>query len=384
MRLADLVQRTPGARLATMDDNTRILEFFDRAPMQTSGFALQYRRAPDFFRLLRYQGDRAHVVINVDDHGAVRGLGTLSLRTAWIGGAPATVGYLGDLRVGFDRTVIRHWRTLFADLITHARDIEELAECDAWLTTIMDDNRLARRVLASDRADAPTYVPLAPFTMRNVVARLPFTNGRGAGHWRSSWATPADADRLTAFYETENRGIPFGFRDELRRRLGTWDSLSVGDFIIVENGGSIVGCVAPWSAAAAKDMLVSRLPLGMRVLGGASALLPGGMVRVPRRGEPLRIAYLTHLTFSAALADADRLEVFRAIMDRVFAHWSATNWHCVAFADFEAWNLGRALRGYVQQTVPITLYTVHAPGRRVDHAARGHGGTPPAFEMATV
>jgi len=141
VRLAELVQRVPGARLATPDDNARILDFFDRSPMQTSAFALLYRRSPDFFRLLRYQGGRAHVLIFVDGQGDVRGLGTLSLRAAWVDGRAATVGTLGDLRIGFYRDAITHWRRLVSDVIARSREIDEVADCTHWRTTIMDDNR---------------------------------------------------------------------------------------------------------------------------------------------------------------------------------------------------------------------------------------------------
>ncbi|MEP7347141.1 MAG: hypothetical protein ABI877_17860, partial [Gemmatimonadaceae bacterium] len=162
LRLAELVERVPGGRLATPADNERILAFFDRAPMQTSSFALLYRRSPDFFRLLRCQGERAHVLISVDDRGELRGLGSISLRAGWVDGSATTVGYLGDLRIGFHRESIAHWRRLYSDVIARSCEIEELADCTHWLTTILDDNRLARRTLASGRADAPAYVPIAP------------------------------------------------------------------------------------------------------------------------------------------------------------------------------------------------------------------------------
>jgi hypothetical protein len=122
----------------------------------------------------------------------------------------------------------------------------------------------------------------------------------------------------------------------------------------------------------------------MRLLGRASALLPDGVLRVPRPGEPLRVAYLTHLTFSHILADADRLEIFRSMVDMVFDRWCTVDWHCLAFADFVEWNLGRALQGYVQQAVPITIYAVLPPGSIADDARSPRFDAPPAFEMATV
>jgi hypothetical protein len=382
--LADLVASVPGIRLATPDDNARILAFFDRTPMLTSSYALQYRRSPDFFNLLRYQSDHFHVLMSMNGRGDVTGLGTISPRPAWVGGEATTVGYLGDLRVEFDRHAIRHWRRLFGDLITHAGDIRELAGCTHWLTTIMDDNQLARRVLASGRGGAPTCVRIAPFTMRNIVGRIPFARTSDLrSPWEVRWAQPDDLERLTAFVEAHNRDLQFGFRGELARRLAQWDSLALSDFLIVMHGDSIVGCVAPWSASRAKQILVSRLPIAMRALERASTLLPGGRLQLPRAGEPLRVGYLTHLNLAANLTDADRVIVFRALLDRVFDRWGSYDWHCLAFADFAEWNLGRALRGYIQQTVPISIYAVLPPGSAPSDATR-QAGRPPAFEMATI
>jgi len=158
----------------------------------------------------------------------------------------------------------------------------------------------------------------------------------------------------------------------------------VTDFLIASVDDSIVACAAPWSASAAKQMLVSTMPLAMRLLGRVSAFVPGGMLRVPRPGEPLRVAYLTHLTFSHILADADRLEIFRSMIDLVFDRWPSVDWHCLAFADFAEWNLGRALHGYFQQAVPITIYAVLPPGSIADDARSTRSDAPPAFEMATV
>ncbi len=385
VRLAELVERVPGGRLATPNDNARILAFFDHAPMQTSSFALLYRRSPDFFRLLRYQGDRAYVMIAVDDRGAVRGLGTISLRAAWVDGSATTVGYLGDLRIGFHRESIANWRHLFRDVIGRSGEIEEVADCTHWLTTILDDNRLARRTLASGKVDAPAFVPIAPFTMRNVIARLPFARGRGrSAHWRVRRAEPADADHLAKFFETENRSIPFGFRDELRRRLSEWDGLTLGDFIIASDGDTIVACTASWSPSIAKQIMVSQMPMSMRVLERTSRILPRGGVRIPRAGEPLRVGYLTHLTFAAGLADGDRLTVFRGMLDRVFDNWPEVDWHCLAFADFAEWQLGRALHGYIQQTVPITVYAVLPSGSNPERMRTMSAVAPPGFEMATI
>jgi len=141
--------------------------------------------------------------------------------------------------------------------------------------------------------------------------------------------------------------------------------------------------VAPWSPDAAKQTVVSRVPAILRLVGCGARVLASPPIRVPEPGEPLRMPYLTHLTFASRLTPDERAGMFRSLLDRLFDRWRGADWHCVALCDFDAWNLGRALRGFVQQTVPITVYAVVPPGGAPDAGARPGMG-PPAFEMAMV
>ena len=391
MRLAELVARYPNTRLATAADNGRILDFFERSPMHTSAFDVQYRRRPDFFRLLQYQSDRAFVFIAEDDEGSLRGLATASLRPGWVGGQPTTIGYLGDLRVRQDRRFSAAWRRLFADLLTSAPHVEELADCTHWFTTVLDGNRAALAALGREarasrrvhRSPQPSLVPIGPFTMRNLIMRLPSAGrSRRQGRWEVCDASAADAAALTAFFEEENRVAPFGFRGELARRLVRWDGLSIADFAYVADDIGIAACVAPWSPGAAKQTVVSRVPTLLRLVGRGARALPSPPIRVPEPGEPLRMPYLTHLTFASRLTPDERAGMFRSLIDRLFDRWRGADWHCVAMCDFGAWDLGRALRGFVQQTVPITVYAVVPPGR--DPWSGLEPVCPPAFEMAMV
>ena len=383
--LADFLSRYPDTRLATAADNARLLELFDTAPMQTSSFDVRYHRSPDFFRLLAHQAERSFVIVTETAAGALAGVATLSLRPGWMNGQPTTIGALGDLRVKLHRAAVPRWRRVFADLLTHAPAIEELADCTQWFTAVLDDNRRGRRSLEARGDDAPRLVPLAPFTMRNLVARLPLPRARHRpAHLRIRRAQPSDREALAAFFESENRGLALGFRGELDRRLARWEGLSIEAFVYAADAQGIVACVAPWSPSPVKQTVVSRVPTALRWLGAFTSRLPGPRVRIPRAGEPLRMPYLTHLTFAARLDDRARASVFRALLDRLFDEWTDADWHCVALCDFDAWRLGRVLRDFVQQTVPITVYAVLPPGGSPDALAAMRGGGPPAFEMAMV
>ena len=386
MPLADFVARTPTARLATPEDNPRILAFFDRAPMGASAFAVQYQRAPDFFHLLRWQSDRSHVFITVDERGAVHSMATVSLRPGLVDDRPTTVGYLGGLprrlRPGVDPTLAPILRRRAVGL--RAGEIEELADCTHWYTAVMVDNRLARLAIGHERAGR-RCMPLAAFTTRNLVARLPGFRPRlpAAGAVRS--AAAGDAARIDDFFERETVRCRWAFVRSWGRRLARWDGLSLGDFLVVEDGDELLACAAPWSPAAAKRTVVSRVPVPLALAGRAARIWPGrAPLRVPVAGEPLRMLYLTNLVFAAGLSDAARRLAARALVDRVFDQWADSEWHCLALCDFASWKLGPALRGYVQQTVPITVYSVTPPGRPPEEHNRMRWVGVPGFEMAMV
>lgn len=381
--MAELVARYPNVRLATAADNGRILEFFERTPMRTSAFDVQYRRRPDFFNLLDYQGDRVFVFVGEDDEGRVCGVSSLSLRPGWVRSRPTTIGYWGDLRVIPDRVRSRVWRRIFTEIVSHAPEIEELADCTHWYTVVIDGNHDGLAALRS-RPEQPHYIPIGPFIMRNLVVRLPWAKlFRARDCCKAFAALPADTKALETFFEEENRRTPLGFRGEFGRRMSRWDGLSVKDFVYAADDQGIVACVAPWSPSAAKQTVISKVPTALRLFALATRLLPSRPVRVPAPGEHLLALYLTHLTFAARLTAAKRAAVFRTMLDFLFDHWREANWHCVSVSDFAAWNLGRALGGFIQQTVPMTVYAIVPPGR-AHQAADIQGPTPPAFEMAMV
>jgi hypothetical protein len=391
MRLSEVVERCPTARLATRADNARILEFFEQTSMQTSAFDVQYRRRPDFFKLLDYQSDRSFVLVSEDRRGALQGVGSLSLRPGWVGGQPTTVGYLGDLRIRWSRDLPSAWRGLFSDLVSRAGEIDELRECTHWFTVVLDGNRAARAAFQDDRrtggrrrAESPRLVPIAPFKMRNLMMRMPFSGrSRLPREWRLQQAGDGDHAMLRAFMEEVNRRMLMGFRGELDRRIAAWEGLSIRDFVYVSDPQGVVACMAPWSPCVAKQTVVSRVPRSLRLLGRAARWLPGSSLRVPEDGEPLRTPYLTHLTFAARLSPESRARAFRVMLDDVFDRGKRSDWHGVALCDFESWNLGRDLGGFVQHTVPITLYAVVPPGQQ-DRMKPAEDAAPPAFEMAMV
>src|SRR4051794_29165243 len=109
-----LLAAYPSIRIASSDEeeNQRILRFFDQSPMKGSSLSLRYERKPDFFALLRMQAPRSLVVV-ADKGGEIASVGTISVRAGYVDGRVVSVGYLGDLRIAFDRRLLVQWRKVY-------------------------------------------------------------------------------------------------------------------------------------------------------------------------------------------------------------------------------------------------------------------------------
>ena len=178
------------------------------------------------------------------------------------------------------------------------------------------------------------------------------------------------------FLKRENRHLPFGFCGEFERRLACWDGLSITDFVYAIEGDEIMSCVAPWSPSQVKQTVVSRVPPALRLLGLAASLFPHPPLRIPGAGEPLRSPYLTHLTFSRRLTEAERASVFRAMLDDLFDCWRDADWHCVALCDFRIGVWGGFCAGLSSRRFR-SLFTPwchpgNRPTKRMPCAAMGH------------
>ena len=353
MDLKSLIGRYPGVRLAGPSDNEALLRFFGNAPIVGSSLELRIDRSPDFFALLRYQGEDSFVFVYEAPTGDIRGVASLALRDGYVHGQLRRVGYLADLRMQFAREPLRIWRRLFADLLKEP--ITEFGNCDHWVTAVIDENHSADRALVKAKRGDHRYDLLTPYWMVNVFAKpWPTILAKDALGTRVRHATIEDEDRLRSFLDRESRTQAFGFRfgEELPRRLRTWKGLRIEDFWIAEDHAEeIQVCTAVWSPSAAKRNVIDRLPLSLRVL---RPFLP-----VPHQGEAVRSLYLTHLTFRHELSVLEKESVSGAFL-KLYAEKRSPDLHMISFCDFPALKLHACLRDYLKQTIPMSLYVVRS------------------------
>ncbi len=278
---------------------------------------LSYEREPDYFAADAIEGDahRTFIAANQVD-GEINAVFSLSARERYVGGTPRKICYLGQLRV---RQGYAGKALLIRDGFGLCRDALADAGVEPYFfTTIIADNKRALRILTSGRGNIPTY------RLLGTIAVLALScHRRRAGCNRNSRfvtaATMADMDDIAAHLQRHGRRFDFSpvwSRNALLCPLRA-RGLSPGDFLIARSGGRIVGCAALWDQQGVKQNVVRgyRPPVGpVRPLLNALAPITG-LPRLPRRGEMLNTAFISHFAVedgtdqvAAALVDAALME----------------------------------------------------------------------------
>lgn len=359
-------------RIATRDDNERILEFYRKLSMLGGPFNIQFVKDPDYFRFMDYEGKPHYVLVMEDDQKNLEGMCALAVRPCYIDGKIERVAHISDLRFlrKRDRKTKTDWKDLAREFVATGHEIDELGGCKIFLGSFVLANKFARDAFTSLKT--PFDIShVANYQMVNLVGRKPlkWAGLRGRAQARTvsvSRGTEADRAALRTFLDNESKRRALGFvyageDGELDRRLATWDGFTMNDFFIARNNaGEIIGCFAAWDLSAGRRIIVDNFPAGLGVVARAAKNLGRN---VPTPGNALAVLYLTTLELSHTLDKEARGTVFGAMLDALYESGIPNAFHMVAYCDYDNESLLHAVdSAYFTQRTPTLLYQMHSKG----------------------
>lgn len=280
--------------LARPGDDDALRRLLRENPMDGT-VRVTLEREPNGFLATTIEGDcHRTVVARAADGGRLIGIGSLAVMTAFVNGAPARVGYLSQLRI--DRTQPARARALRGGfgMLGELRREEGPALC---VTTIIEDNVRARRLLEAGLPGLPRYEPIdelvtlvIPVTARagRTGASPPLVRGPA-----TTWDEIAEClDRNARRHQLARRWTIDDLRSGERTR-----GLGLGDFAARTEGGRVTGCAAVWDQRAFKQTVVAGyapwLATARPLLNLAAPLLRHP--RLPAPGRALAAAFASHV-----------------------------------------------------------------------------------------
>ena len=294
-------------------DNADLLRLLEEMPMP--GFIrIAYQRAPDFFDALGVEGRSSQVVVGRDANGdRVIGMGTRSIKPAYVNGEVDDIGYLSGLRLKPEYRRGIHLARGYKKL----RELHADGQARLYLSTMLNDNSVAQR-LTEHRARLPAYHDIGQLH-HMAIAPGRLSPERAAARFAIRAARQEDLPQVVDFLNSEGpkrQFFPAYTVEDLTSADGLLRGLEPSDILIAWDGGRIAGVVAAWNQKAYRQSVVNgfapwfRLCRPLYNAGAAVARLP----RIPPAGSMLNYACLSlvcirnddRAAFAALLAEVLR------------------------------------------------------------------------------
>ena len=284
-------------------------------------------REPDSRLAAGIEGDRHFALAVRDGDGRVVAIGSRAVRTVWLDGEPARLGYIGQLRRDPSAAPAAGpiLRAGFATLAS----TREPGELPFDLTSIAADNRPARRLLERGLRGVPPYRPLGELVTCFVPARGGRLTHRALPAVLPGGARMAEVAACLARNLARHQLAPVWSAADLasgERCRG----LAGRDVFVVPSGGTVRGCAALWDQRAFKQTRIHGYPPALaRLRPLLNPLLRlRGAPPLPAPGSTLAAAFLSH-----AAVDGDDPDAFLALVEsaRAAARARGIDWLVTGF-----------------------------------------------------
>jgi hypothetical protein len=269
--------------LATPRDNLELQQFSLEAAMP-GAIRFCFDRTPDYLAALCVEGRQSEVLVCREGRsGRLVATGHRSVKTAFINGKPETLGYLSGLRVEAgvrSGQLLARGYGLLQTLHTHR-------PCQVYLTTIMEDNLLAKKVLLSGRFGLPAYHDLGRFCCM-AVSLDGGSRDRSARGVCVRPGTASDGEAVVEFLNREGRSRQFfpEYRlEDFAVPGGLLANLEWADVFLAFRAGELVGVLAAWDQRAFRRWRVTGYASWLRLMM-APVNLVAGLRKMPLLPEP--------------------------------------------------------------------------------------------------
>jgi hypothetical protein len=298
--------------LAVPDDNAELLRFSRNAEMP-GAIRFSFDRSPDYLGALCVEGRQSEVLVCRETQtGRVVAIGHRSVKSVFVNGQPAPVGYLSGLRL--DPSVRN--REILAHGYAFLRKLHAARPAQMYLSTIMEDNLPAKAVLLSGRGGLPGYHDFGRFCC--MAVRLPSRSaGGGRSGIRARRASAADGPAIIGFlnregrsrqffpeYQVEDFGAPGGLLSHL-----PWE-----DVFLAFRGDDLIGVVAAWDQRAFRQWRVTGYSPWLGLLR-----IPFNLVAKVRKMPllPKPALPLDYFILSLACVRGNDRSVFKVLLEEV-------------------------------------------------------------------
>ena len=242
--------------IADQKDEAELRRFIASMPMPGS-ISIRLERNPNFFDAAAVEGNFNETLMVRDLNGSLTGIGNRSEKSVYINGREAVIGYLSGLRVAEKHRSLRYLTQAYAQL----KKLHDEGNAAFYLTTIVDENERAVKVLESGRGALPEYKYFGEY----LTFLLPSVKLNRKSAVEVRLAASSDMPQIISFLNEQGRNKQFfpvyTEKDFVSGLLKNLDKV----FVAVKNG-KICGTMGIWDQHSYKQVVVDSYSKTMKLV----------------------------------------------------------------------------------------------------------------------
>jgi hypothetical protein len=256
--------------LASPGDSDEILEILEEGHY-SGKMRLLYTRRDDAFASLMKEGEEVNIITCRDTlHNTIASIGACALRTLYVNGEPARVGYLFNLKTR------SRYRKMFRFLhkgYDYCRQVLENKNSPFCLMTILEGNEYAIKLLEKRRSFMPDHYPLGTYEVYAFKTRMRCKSIPGLDFRQ---CTRADMAAVVRFLNERGKNyqfFPVVNLEDFQEENITGPCFK--DFYGLYNDrGELVACGAVWDQKKYKQYIIKGYKGFLKYIAPVSTLLP--------------------------------------------------------------------------------------------------------------
>lgn len=334
--------------LATQHDDQDLRRLIASIPIP-GNISMIYTREPSFFDSVNIMGKKSDVFI-AKKNGDILAQGMASYLDCYINGEAKEIGYLSSLRI---EEQLRTTRCVFQGF-DFVKKLDADRNIPFYLSTIIEDNHAARKVLTSNRMSIPKYIDIgryityaillqkcnhsifqSAYNIKNIIDErelnsiIDFINKEGS---------------KKQFYPVYTKKDLMGFKGfDFRNLWGCYDH------------NELIGVIGCWDQSSFKQTIVNGYHGKWKIIKPIYNLLSPlmGYKRLPQCGEKIEYLYLSFV----AIKD-NQPKIYESILKHIYRLYANSKYHYIIVGLHEYDPLNKALSSFKSIKYNSRMYVV--------------------------
>lgn len=320
-------------------DNKLLLNLEDQISMPgMNGLQLCFQHKPDYFSAMSIGNTLTQLIVCEETiSGEIVGTGSRFIREGYIDGKVMKFGYLANLR-GIPRV---RGGMLLAKGYSFLHGLHEDNKIPFYITTILEENTYAQKVLTGGRAGLPIYKEYGKLKTFLLPLNIEQTYTKNDRVIKSE---PKDFEQVYNFLVKQNTKFNFSLhitKNDLKNPESRFTGFQTTNLFIYKESGEIRGIAGIWDQSSFKQITVIN--------------------NETKKTGGVKILYL----FLPVIYNDDP-QVFTALLDRIVYEWNRKGFAFLAVSfDSRRDKLTGILQNRSANVLDSKFYVVHWPDENV-------------------